>query len=154
MLDARGPLLALADTIPWDYFNKELERYYSDKGRPANPIRLMVGLLMLKQLKDLSDEELTLQVKHNPYYQYFCGFETFQTTTPCHPTDLVYFRQRIGNYLCIRNWSNWSASRCRSRNSSVSGLTKSRSVLTVTWSSCSRRNKCSRAARWRCASRA
>ncbi len=96
MLDSRDPLVALADTMPWDFFNKELERYYSDKGRPANPIRLMVGLLMLKQLKDLSDEELILQVKHNPYYQYFCGFETFQTTTPCHPTDLVYFRQRIG----------------------------------------------------------
>ena len=96
MLDSRDALVVLADTIPWEFFDKELERYYSDKGRPANPIRLMVGLLMLKQLKDLSDEELVLQVKHNPYYQYFCGFKTFQTTPPCHPTDLVYFRQRIG----------------------------------------------------------
>lgn len=96
MLDSRDPLVALADTIPWEFFDKELARYYAPDGRPAKPIRLMVGLLMLKQLKDLSDEELILQVKHNPYYQYFCGFETFQITTPCHPTDLVYFRQRIG----------------------------------------------------------
>ena len=96
MLDSRDALVVLTDTIPWEFFDKELAPYYSDKGRPANPIRLMVGLLMLKQLKDLSDEELVLQVKHNPYYQYFCGFETFQVTTPCHPTDLVYFRKRIG----------------------------------------------------------
>jgi len=96
MLDSRDALVVLADTIPWEFFDKELAPYYSDKGRPANPIRLMVGLLMLKQLKDLSDEELVLQVKHNPYYQYFCGFETFQVIPPCHPTDLVYFRKRIG----------------------------------------------------------
>ena len=51
---------------------------------------------MLKQLKDLSDEELMVQWKQNPYYQYFCGFETFQVSEPCHATDLVYFRQRIG----------------------------------------------------------
>lgn len=96
MLDSRDPLVALADTIPWDFFDSEFSRYYSEIGRPSMPIRLMVGLLMLKQLNDLSDEELVLQVKHNPYYQYFCGFETFQTTVPCHPTDLVYFRKRIG----------------------------------------------------------
>ncbi len=96
MLDSRDPLVALADTMPWELFDAEFARYYSEIGRPGMPIRLMVGLLMLKQLKDLSDEELVLQVKHNPYYQYFCGFETFQTTVPCHPTDLVYFRKRIG----------------------------------------------------------
>ena len=29
---------------------------YSELGRPAKPIRLMVGLLLLKQLENLSDE--------------------------------------------------------------------------------------------------
>ena len=53
MLDLRDPLVALADTIPWDYFDKELARYYAPDGRPDKPRRLMVGLLMLKQLKDL-----------------------------------------------------------------------------------------------------
>lgn len=56
----------------------------------------MVGLLLLKQLKDLSAEELVVQWKQNPYYQYFCGFEEFQIVEPCHSTDLVYFRMRIG----------------------------------------------------------
>lgn len=96
MLDSHDPLIALAETIPWDYFEDEFEQYYFDEGRPAKPIRLMVGLLLLKQLKDISDEELVLQWKQNPYFQHFCGFGEFQVAYPCHPTDLVYFRKRIG----------------------------------------------------------
>jgi len=96
MLDSRDPLIALADTINWEVFNDSFEKYYSDNGRPAKPIRLMVGILILKQLKNLSDEEMIEQWKQNPYYQYFCGFNEFQVAYPCHPTDLVYFRKRIG----------------------------------------------------------
>ena len=36
------------------------------------------------------------QWKQNPYYQYFCGYNEFQIVEPCHPTELVYFRKRIG----------------------------------------------------------
>jgi IS5 family transposase len=96
MLDSNDPLIALADTIDWELFDESFEKYYSEDGRPAKPIRLMVGLLLLKQLKDLSDEEIVIQWKQNPYYQYFCGFDEFQVALPCHPTDLVKFRQRIG----------------------------------------------------------
>ena len=97
MLDSNDPLIALADTIDWELFDESFEKYYSEDGRPAKPIRLMVGLLILKHLKDLSDEEIVIQWKQNPYYQYFCGFNEFQVALPCHPTDLVKFRQRIGS---------------------------------------------------------
>lgn len=96
MLDSSDPLIALADTINWELFEDSFEKYYSIEGRPAKPIRLMVGLLLLKQLKNLSDEEMIEQWKQNPYYQYFCGFHEFQIALPCHATDLVYFRKRIG----------------------------------------------------------
>ena len=97
MLDSRDPLIALADTIDWTFFDKEFEKYYTlDNGRPGKPVRLMVGLLLLKQLENISDENVVLQWKRNPYYQYFCGFNEFQVTLPCHPTELVKFRQRIG----------------------------------------------------------
>ncbi|HID27237.1 MAG TPA: IS5 family transposase [Methanosarcinales archaeon] len=64
-----------------------------------NQIVLKEKLLiyLIKQLKDLSDEEMIEQWKQNPYYQYFCGFNEFQVAYPCHPTDLVYFRKRIGS---------------------------------------------------------
>jgi len=32
----------------------------------------------------------------NPYYQFFSGETVFQWEFPCHSTDLVYFRKRIG----------------------------------------------------------
>jgi IS5 family transposase len=96
MLDNKDPLIALADTIEWRIFEDSFASLYSKDGRPAKPIRLMVGLLILKQLKNLSDEEITIQCKQNPYFQYFCGFNEFQIGEPCHPTDLVYFRKRIG----------------------------------------------------------
>jgi len=56
----------------------------------------MVGLLILKQLENLSDESVVLQWKRNPYYQAFCGMKEFQRELPCHSTELVHFRKRIG----------------------------------------------------------
>ena len=60
MLDTQDPLIALADAIDWDYFEKSFFRYYSKECSPAKPIRLMVGLLLLKQLENLSDERVVL----------------------------------------------------------------------------------------------
>ncbi len=96
MLDSNDPLISLADTINWEFFNESFAKYYADEGRPAKPIRLMVGLLLLKQLENLSDENIVLQWKRNLYYQYFCGMTEYQPALPCDPTDLVYFRKRIG----------------------------------------------------------
>lgn len=68
-LDSRDPLLILANTIPWSVFDEAFAKHYSKtSGAPAKPIRLMVGLLMLKQLESLSDEAVVLQWKRNPYY--------------------------------------------------------------------------------------
>ena len=44
MLDSNDPLIALADTM----FDNSFAKYYSNEGRAAKPIRLMVGLLILK----------------------------------------------------------------------------------------------------------
>ena len=96
MLDSNDPLVVLADTLDWSKYENEFAKLYSKNGRPAKPIRLMVGLLLLKQLENLSDENVVLQWKRNPYFQYFCGYSDFQTALPCHSTDLVYFRNRIG----------------------------------------------------------
>ena len=42
--------------------------YCSDNGRPANPIRLMVGLLMLNHIRNLSDESVVEQWTENICY--------------------------------------------------------------------------------------
>ena len=95
-LNPKHPLLRLANTIPWDYFETELTPLYSDQGRPAKPIRLMVGLSILKHLENLSDEVLIERWVRDPYQQAFCGETTFQWEFPCDPSDMSYFRKRIG----------------------------------------------------------
>jgi len=58
LLDQRQPLYKLADQLPWQELEKAFESYYSEVGRPALPTRLMAGLLLLKQLENLSDERV------------------------------------------------------------------------------------------------
>ena len=57
-LNPKHPLLQLAKNIPWDYFEAEFSALYSALGRPAKPIRLMVGLCILKHMENLSDERV------------------------------------------------------------------------------------------------
>ncbi len=96
-LDPSDPLLKLAAAIPWQEFEESFSIHYTaTTGAPSKPIRLMIGLLILKQLENLSDESVVLQWKRNPYYQAFCGMKEFQQKLPCHSTELVHFRKRIG----------------------------------------------------------
>ena len=97
MLDPNHPLFKLANMIDWRGFEKAFSPLYcADNGRPPKPIRLMVGLLILKHLRDVSDEQVVAQFSENAYYQYFCGLESFSTSAPCASTELVHFRHRIG----------------------------------------------------------
>lgn len=95
-LDPRQPLKQLADTLPWSEFEQAFGKFYSPEGRPAKPVRLMVGLLLLKQMFNQGDETVVAAWVQNPYWQYFCGMREFQWQVPCDPSDLVYFRKRIG----------------------------------------------------------
>lgn len=53
MLDMNDPLIALANAIDWKIFENEFSKFYSKDGCPAKPIRLMVGLLILKRLRTI-----------------------------------------------------------------------------------------------------
>lgn len=95
MLNNRHPLFQLANTINWTLFEESFSKLYSKKGRPCKPIRLMCGLLILKHLRNVSDESIVEQWSENAYYQYFCGMEQFCVMPPCTPSELVHFRHRI-----------------------------------------------------------
>ncbi len=94
--DSRHPLRKLGERIPWQDFEEAFADYYSKEGRPAKPVRLMVSLLLLKQMYAESDESVVERWKENPYWQQFSGMSQFQWELPCDPSDLVYFRVRIG----------------------------------------------------------
>lgn len=91
------PLYLLADKINWRRFEEAFTPLYSSvNGRPAKPIRLMCGLLILKHVRNLSDESVVEQWSENAYYQYFCGMPGFTPSFPCNASELVHFRKRIG----------------------------------------------------------
>ena len=96
-LNHQHPLYQLANTINWQQFEESFKQHYSDNtGAPAKPIRLMVSLLILKHLRNLSDESVVEQWSENAYYQYFSGEKVFASGVPCVATELVEFRKRIG----------------------------------------------------------
>ena len=97
MLNHNHPLYKLANKINWRRFEEAFSPLYCrTNGRPAHPIRLMCGLLILKHLRNVSDESVVLQWSENAYYQYFCGQLEFLPKEPCEASDLVHFRNRIG----------------------------------------------------------
>ena len=97
MPDSKHPLFKLANMVDWSLFEKSFAPLFCvDNGRPPKLIRLMTGLLMLKHLRNVSDEQVVAQFAENAYYQYFCGLEAFSTSAPCASSELVHFHHRIG----------------------------------------------------------
>ena len=96
-LNQKHPLYILANKIDWDIFEERFKGLYSqNNGCPCVPIRRMVGLQIIKHLRNISDESVVEQWQENVYYQYFCGEQDLCVGTPCSATELVEFRKRIG----------------------------------------------------------
>ena len=101
ILNRRHELYQLASLIDWRVFENEFGKLYSvKKGRPAIPIRLMVGLAYLGHAYGLSDEAVVEQWVENPYWQYFCGETYFQHQLPIDPSSMSRWRKRIGEKGC------------------------------------------------------
>lgn len=87
----------LSKEIDWAYFEKELASLHSGKGPPAHSVRLTVSLLVLRAVHDLSDEKPAEERwEMNAYFQYFSGEQVQKRGRPCAASDLVHFRQRLG----------------------------------------------------------
>ena len=83
LINPNHELALLANKIDWNYFENEFKPYYSDKGAPSFPLRMMVGCLfeannvtnvmfMLKHLYNLGDDRIPEHWICNVYFQYFC----------------------------------------------------------------------------------
>ena len=96
MLAARQPLHQLARRIDWPQFETAFASLDKEEGRPALPIRRIVGLLLPKQLHNLSDERVVEPWTLNPCFQFFCGEREFQWGASGAASELVHFRDRIG----------------------------------------------------------
>lgn len=97
LLDPNHELLRAAKLIDWDELHHAMSVYYSVLGRHGKPIRLMVGIHILKHHYNCSDERAVEEIHENAYWQCFCGFSCFQRGQILEPTTLVKFRDRIGS---------------------------------------------------------
>jgi transposase, IS5 family len=97
IIDLGHPLARLAKEIDWGFLDRRFSSVCAaGPGQPPLPSRLVAGLLILKHMHDLSDEVLCARWIENPYYQYFCGEESFQHALAFERSSLTRWRQRLG----------------------------------------------------------
>jgi len=96
-LDPKNRWIRLAEMIPWDALAKiYMEKLCIDFGRPAIKPRVVIGAMIIKHKKSLSDEATIEEIRENPYLQYFIGNEEFSHERPFDPSLFVTLRKRIG----------------------------------------------------------
>ena len=89
-------LCHLASKISWEKIEQDFAVFYSVKGAPSIPIRIMIGLTLLKQVYHFGDKGALAHWLENPYWQHFCGEVYFQRKAPFYFSDFSHFRKRIG----------------------------------------------------------
>ena len=99
IINLKNELVQLGGKVDWDWIDGEIAPLFSDKGRPATPSRFVIGLLLLKHIYGLSDEQVCERWVYDPYFQYFTGEEFFQHDFPHERTDLTHWRGRLGDKL-------------------------------------------------------
>ena len=61
--------IKMADSIPWDIFERKYSRLFKGKtGHVAKPLRLTLGPLIIQTKYQFSDRELVDQLTENSYY--------------------------------------------------------------------------------------
>ena len=99
ILDPEHKLLKLADVICWEAAHDAIAPYYSNLGRRGLPVRLMVGLHLLKHMEDMSDAQCTDRIRGDLYWMYFCGLEVDDLKGKyayLNSSSMTKFRNRIG----------------------------------------------------------
>ncbi len=97
ILDPDNRWIRLSDCIPWDDLAESYHKTLSTTlGRPCKDARIVIGAVIIKHKLSVSDEETVLQIRENPYLQYFIGMKGFQSEAPFAPSLLVDVRKRMG----------------------------------------------------------
>jgi IS5 family transposase len=90
-------LIILRPLIPWQpIIEGLLPNYNLKEGRTGHPLRTLVAVSILAQLRDLSDRQVIASIKENRYMQYFCDVPDQGLMTFMHASTLCRFRKRVG----------------------------------------------------------
>lgn len=95
-MDEENRWLKIRKLIPWGELEEKYSGYFSDRGRPGTDAQLGVGLFLLKHMSGKSDEEVVMELLENPYWQSFCGLESFANSKTIEASTLSRLRKRLG----------------------------------------------------------
>jgi len=98
-LDPEHRLVKLAKEIDWEEIHNALGAYYSNLGRQGLPVRLMVGLHLLKHMENMSDAQVTERIAGDLYWMHFCGVDLTSLKgrfAHLSSSSMTRFRNRIG----------------------------------------------------------
>src|ERR1700730_12146504 len=87
----------LGGLVGWARLEMHFAPFYREAGRPGLPIRLVVGLHLLKHIEGLSDEAVCERWEREPHMRYFCGEEYFEPPIPLERSRMTHFRNRVGD---------------------------------------------------------
>lgn len=90
--------LKQAKLVPWEMAEQKYAGLFvNDKkmGKPAKPVRMALGSLLIQQKCGFTDEETVEQIRENPYMQAFIGLREYSDKRPFDSSMLVHFRKRI-----------------------------------------------------------
>lgn len=99
-IDQNNRWIKLAELVPWDQMDV-IYRGYFDEGKQSviKTSRLILGLMLGQMLLELGDRPILEYFHENPYFQYFCGQDTFVVKTDkamIHHSLLSKRRKRLG----------------------------------------------------------
>lgn len=99
-INLKNRWIRLSELVPWEELEERYVMYFDWKHRNRiKNCRLMTGLMIGKHLMSLSDEGVVEYLHENPYFQYFCGFESFVSDcegSAVDPSLLSKRRKRLG----------------------------------------------------------
>ena len=95
--------MKLAELVPWKEFEDEYAKHFpSELGPPTKPFRIALGAILIKHMKNLTDEQTVEEIIENPYLQYLLGLEGYSDSAPFDETMMVHFRKRISADMLSR----------------------------------------------------
>jgi len=99
-IDRSNRWIKLAKLVPWNEMEGLYLRYFDpSKHSTLKKNRLILGLLLGQMLLEMSDRNILEYFHENPYFQYFCGHDTFVVKLDkgiIHHSLLSKRRKRLG----------------------------------------------------------